>query len=145
MRFLTTLLLAGAVVLGSGQALAADCKSTELFGHMEQLRDNLREITAAVRGNRLPAAAERMADAMAAVEASIPQTPFALSRRGLSGEQLEQAQAEYRTIAMELRELFERLEGAVQAGDRAQALAILNDISDLRRRGHREFKDSSCS
>lgn len=142
MRVLMTLLLAGGVALGSGQAVAASCESTELFGHMETLADNLRDITRAVRGNQLAEAAARMNVVHAAIEDALPLTPF--SRRELSGEALEQAQADYRAALTETRELFEQLDDALQAEDRRQALAVLSDISDARRSGHREFKDSSC-
>ncbi|MFG1497242.1 cytochrome b562 [Saccharospirillum sp. HFRX-1] len=133
-------LAAAAISFGlSATAFAQSCDETELYANMETLADNMRPLVRAVRGNDIEEAKTRVATLReAAVDAS-DETPYSLQDGG-SAEDIEAFQTAMNDLVAQL----DQVAAALDAGDTATAASHLQEIGDMRKSGHRHFKDRSC-
>lgn len=133
-------LAAAAISFGlSATAYAQSCDETELYANMETLADNMRPLVSAVRSNDLDEAKTRVATLRAAAVDAADETPFSLQDGG------DPAKIEaYQSAINEMVEQLDLIAQALDAGDTAAAAGHLQQIGDMRKDGHRQFKDRSC-
>lgn len=123
----------------SATAYAESCADTDLYANMETLADNMRPLVQAVRGGDMDEAQARLETLRAAAVDASDETPYSL-RDGGSQTDIDA----FQQAMNEMVERLDRVEVALAEGDTRSAAGELQEIGDMRRNGHREFKDRSC-
>ncbi|WP_108124726.1 cytochrome b562 [Saccharospirillum mangrovi] len=133
-------LAAAAFTFGlSTTAYAESCNDSELYANMETMADNMRPLVSALRSNNVEEAQSRLATLReAAVDAS-DETPYSLSNGGNAADI-----DAFHTAINDLIEQLDLASAALAAGDTGTAAGHLQTIGDMRKDGHRNFKDRSC-
>lgn len=133
-------LAAAAISFGlSATAYAQSCDETALYANMETLADNMRPLVGAIRSNDIEEAQSRLATVRAAAADAADETPYSLSDGGDPAE-IEAFQNAMTDVVARL----DQASAALDAGDTGAAAGHLQAIGDMRKDGHRQFKDRSC-
>lgn len=120
-------------------AYAASCDETSLYANMETMADNMRPLVSAIRSNNIEEAKARLAVLRTAAVDAADETPYSLADGGDSAK-IEAFQSAINDMIARLDEAS----AALDAGDIAAAGGHLQAIGDMRKDGHRQFKDRSC-
>lgn len=120
-------------------AYAESCQDTPLYDDMRTIAENMRPMTQAIRNNDMDAARDLLPVMMAAAESASQEQPY-LFRDGGAGSDI----AAYDAVMVEFLAEFNALEAALAASNQSAAARAMQALGDVRRTGHREFKDRSC-
>ncbi len=120
-------------------AYAESCQNTPLYDNMRIIADNMRPMTQAIRSNDMDAARDLLPAMMAAAESASQEQPY-LFRDGGTDSDI----AAYDAVMAEFLAVFTALEAALAASNQGAAAQAMQALGDVRRTGHREFKDRSC-
>lgn len=133
-------LAATAISFGlAATAYAESCDETALYANMETMADNMRPLVSAIRSNNLEEAQSRLATLRTAAVDAADETPYSLADSGDSAD-IEAFQNAMNDMVARLDEVS----AALEAGDTGAAAGHLQAIGDMRKDGHRQFKDRSC-
>lgn len=134
-------LVGGVLVTFASLSMAhGDCESTDLHEHMESLKTEMKSLSFNIKRGDYEKAEERVDTVLDILEDARDETPYLFKEKGLEGDELEHRQADFQSVIDDTIQAFESLEDALEEEDEAQVKAMLKEVGDLRKKGHRAFK-----
>ncbi|MBM6550282.1 cytochrome b562 [Marinomonas ostreistagni] len=118
----------------------ADCGSNDLHEDMENLKTEMKSLSFNIKRGDYEQAEERVDAVLEILSDARDETPYLFEEKGLEGQELEHRQADYQSVIDDTIAAFESLDEALEAEDDTQVKALLKEVGDLRKKGHRAFK-----
>jgi soluble cytochrome b562 len=119
---------------------SAQCNETELYGHMDNIKTEMKSLSFDLKSNNMASAVKRIDLIHAEFVASRDEVPYLFKEKGVTGDELAKRQASYQETMDKMIVVFDNLKVAAAENDMGSIQSLMKEVGSLRKVGHRNYK-----